>query len=305
MCFDDRKASHRLLHVKIQGENPDWKPSSSFSRPTLDPRYFYEWRVEPASVYVSRELIGQFAKKSPAQLRNLLQVATPTDKDPVGCLLEPFALRELAKGGRFEVRLLSHSQTLPSPKTETNPPILTWKQFVQACEQKQPLLRCFVDLDRASITEFPDLEEIVADSADIQVPLSKAFCSVDAVLPLNVPCKVTINTESKLVLSNNKENRSSFNTLVDQLNLNKKSRFLLSFNLSPRILLSFDSVFSFLYPSLSLCLSFPFVWVTTEKNADKFREPLGVVSDPRPVDPASDSLAKLVHQYVLIIPIKQ
>jgi hypothetical protein len=226
---DDGKASHRILHIQTRGEDPDWKPASIFSRPSLDPRYFAQWRVVPASVYVSRKLVDHFEKKCSTQFRQTLKGAGlavhPSASAFIGGTLEPFALRELAKGGRFEVRLLSDTIN----PLDVNPETLTWKEFVKACEKKDPPIRCFVDVDPSSIVEFVDLEEIDPKSSQIQVPFSKTFCAVDAVLPSKVPCNVTINTEHKLILSGKREDRG-LDPLVDHLNLKKRFAFSLVFS---------------------------------------------------------------------------
>ena len=171
----DSKGSHRVFHVKVQGE-------ADTTLPTNSPEFYRYHSREFASKYVARALLEWGTTQLRAEMVRMFAGTAGFPQLAVtrGHMYEELALEQLARGGRFRVRRLTPAAPADGSEMEG-----------------------FLELPPARRHEFDDIFAIGEQLADGQLePVSKSFCAIDAVLAGRLPANATTTTSAshKLVL---------------------------------------------------------------------------------------------------------
>ena len=170
---DDMKGSHRVFHVKVQGEVDTTLLANN-------PEFYRFHSREFASKHVARMLLEWGTSQLRAEMVRVFAGAAGIPQLAVARrhVYEELALERLVQGGRFPVRRLT-SGASGGGNEPTG----------------------FLELPPARRHTFSDVTVISEQLADGQLePASKSFCAIDAVLAGRLPANATTSKSHRLVL---------------------------------------------------------------------------------------------------------
>lgn len=169
----DDKASHRLLHLKPEGEG-----EHEFSNPYNIDSYMLA-RTELASKYAVELVYDALEQRHYQRLKNVLAqpIASASYAKLYGDMYEIGAARELLKGGDFEA--FDCSTGAPVPGGKVNIPASTKHVF-------------------SSVKDLHDAHLTRQGQPTMYTPASPNFTAVDAVLPGNILANFTIDIKHEL-----------------------------------------------------------------------------------------------------------
>ena len=207
----DDVGSHRLLHMKIQGEMAD-----NTTQPA-DLEYYACIRSELGSSYIKLRVL-QLAEEF--QNERVLSLISHEDSPELGVLrgraFEPYALKVIAQGGSFNMRRLSP---------------LTRKKGVEIPFEQET----FLTVPQSTLSIFDTLthlkELFIANPNSLLAPKSKTLASTDCIISPKLPANFTVGKAHPIVLKGLKND--GLEEIVESLGYNSTEPVKFLFLLPP------------------------------------------------------------------------